>query len=65
MLNNGKKWYTSRTLWLGILGCVIYGVKLAGVDVPAPEGDLATVIGAVVSIIVIILRWRTTQPIIK
>jgi len=65
VFNSGKKWYTSRTLWLGILGCIIYGLKLAGVDTPVPEGDLATVIGAAVSIIVIILRWRTTQPIIK
>lgn len=65
MFNNGKKWYTSRTVWLGVLGCVIYGLKLAGVEVPAPEGDVAAVIGAAVSIIVIILRWRTTQPLLK
>ena len=62
---SSKKWYLSRTLWLGVLGCIIYALKLAGVDIPAPQGDLANALGALVSLVLIILRWRTTQPITK
>ena len=60
-----KKWYLSRTLWLGVLGCIIYALKLAGVDIPAPQGDLADALGAAVCLILIVLRWRTTQPLTR
>lgn len=62
-MNSSKKWVQSRLVLLGILGCVVYALKLLSVDIPTPTGDLADALGAGISLLVIILRFRTNQKI--
>ena len=55
-----KKWYTSKSVWVGVV-TLVYGILLATgvVSVELSEATLATILG----IIVVILRFITKDEI--
>jgi len=58
---NSKKWYTSKTLWLNIIGLVL---ALAGeLSNAFPSGQVAKISAFVLTIGNIILRLLTTTTI--
>jgi hypothetical protein len=56
-----KKWYTSKTIWLNVIGLVI--AAAGELSNAFPSGQVAKVMGFVLTIGNIILRLITTQPI--
>ena len=55
-----KKWYESKTIWVGLVTLGYGALKFLGVDVgdPSPE-SIATALG----IITVILRLITKKPV--
>lgn len=74
----GKPWYTSRTIWGGIIGigssaaAMLFGYQASGADInqiidsmtKVGEG-VAVVVSGVGSVIAIIGRIRAAMPIVK
>jgi len=56
-----KKWYTSKTVWVGFV-TFVYGILLATgvVSAELTEATLATILG----IIIVILRFLTKEDIV-
>jgi hypothetical protein len=61
LTTTSKKWYTSKTIWLNIIGLVI--AAAGELSNAFPAGQVAKVMGFVLTIGNIILRLITTQPI--
>lgn len=58
-----KKWYQSKTLWFAILFGIVQVAGLFGYADYTPSGDVAEIVGIVVSVIMIVLRFLTKQPV--
>ncbi len=62
---DGKPWYTSKTIWFG----VIYGlVSIAGVigfKTYQPDQNTTEIVGVLTSVAIIVLRMLTEQPVKK
>ena len=58
-----KRWYASKTIWFSVLLCLVSVAGLFGFQDFQPDGRTADTIGVIVSVVGIILRYVTTQPI--
>jgi len=57
----GKKWYTSKSIWVGVVTLVYAVLNFTGViENPLDETTLATILG----ILIVILRLITGEEII-
>jgi hypothetical protein len=60
---DGKKWYLSKTVWVGTVEIVIAVLLLlAGDQLIAENPKVVAVIGTIVGILTIVLRKLTNQP---
>ena len=59
-----KNWWLSKTNWFGILTFLISVVGfIAGTDFIKQYPEVVSIIGAVVGILTVILRYLTTGPV--
>ena len=61
----GKDFYKSKTLWFGIIFGMVSIAGLFGFDAYQPDAQTAEIVGVLVSVVVIVLRLVTKEPIIK
>ena len=61
----GKDWYTSKTLWFGILSLIVALAGIFGFNEWQPTADVSGAITAIVAIINIVLRvYFTDKPLV-
>jgi hypothetical protein len=60
---NGKKWYQSKTLWFNILAFFVIVASAFGFADFQPSDEVQIVAGIVITIINLILRLKTNQPV--
>ena len=58
-----KKWYESKTLWFAILYGLVSVAGLFGYLDYSPTEDVTEIVGVVVSIVMLILRFATSKKI--
>jgi len=63
-LNNGKKWYESKTIWLNVLALIVAVAAGFGYTGELPA-DWVVFVPAIIAIINLILRLVTDRPIIR
>ena len=62
-MNNGKKWYQSKTLWFNLLALVVAIASAFGFADFQPSGEVQAIAGIIITIINLVLRFKTNQPI--
>lgn len=56
-----KVWYESKTVWFAVLFGVIQVAGLFGYADYTPSTDVAEIVGVIVSVVMLILRFVTTS----
>ena len=58
-----KVWYASRTLWWNVIGGVVSVATAFGLDIPLDEETKTAIVGGILAVINIVLRFKTTAPV--
>ena len=62
-MNNGKKWYQSKTLWFNLLALVVAIASAFGFADFQPSGEVQAIAGIAITVINLLLRFVTKQPV--
>jgi hypothetical protein len=60
-----KKWYESKTFWVNILALVASITGAFGIDLGLTPEMQATFVGAIMSIVNLVLRFTTSTKLVK
>ena len=63
MYSSTKSIFASRTFWLAVLFGAVNVAGLFGFADFSPSGDVSEIVGIVVSVVAIVVRLRTNQPV--
>lgn len=62
-MTDTKKWYESRTFWVNIIALIASITGAFGVDLGLTPEAQAALVGGIMSIVNLILRFVTTKPV--
>jgi hypothetical protein len=58
-----KPWYASKTLWFAVLFGLVNVAGALGYQTYQPDAQTTEIVGIVVSVVAVILRLLTKQPV--
>ncbi len=62
-MNDSKVWWASKTIWANVIGGAVAVGTAFGLDLGLSPEDQAAIVGGIMTILNIFLRFRTSAPV--